>query len=781
LRASLRATAAAWLGIARRISIRRGPAAPVLRLLVGAAALAALSAPAHAQKPQITSVTPAPAPAGGIMTINGTNLTGEYLSILLVAQNPSAPVSSYQLRRHIVSQTPTAVQVKLLGAGADVAHGSYTLKYEVLTNSGKSIGSTEFPLVVGAPTKLGPPTITKITPAVPRAGMDLWIQGTNFPPDLKATLVATPEYAAAGTHTLTRNPAYSADLNSIHFLLPEKMFPARYFLQLNNPAGGTALMEVTVATKEGTLPQPPTNKTPIEPISATGKTRLMIQQNVDKTEARPGEKITYSLLFTGSGERSKNLVIRAWAPAGTTFDHTSIKDGKVERDGDRSVVTWRYPLAPAGGQVGYSVFVDPDAVPGRVVAFEYRMDADGGVSATKPEFAKVRTTRIAPRPINLVVGQVAPSAAPASGIITYTIFYGNDSNEDAQNVYMEARIPANCQVLDVQGSKANGGAIGWNLGTLKAGQAGMTRYRVKVNAKPGDTVLDGGCFIRAGGVAPVTASPLATTVTTGEPKKDFLSVLKRVLTLNLLEPPAGPMPQNIVAVGGGNVITIAGASIIAVGGNNVIAIGPEQALRTGTAASSSVSPGQIIAVGGNNIIAVGGNNVRTPVKADTLVRAANLVGLNGSNLVGLNGSNLVGLNGSNVVALGGNNLNAANVNRVVALGGANVINPQTAGVIALGGANLNPAEIASIVALGGANIISRDGAGIIAVGGMNLKGSGIVALGGMNLLNLNGGTFIPMPGKGAGVVAMGGANVIVVGGNIVAVGGGNIIAPGGGN
>ncbi|HEX2190086.1 MAG TPA: hypothetical protein VHG51_14360, partial [Longimicrobiaceae bacterium] len=237
-------------GIARvPVTVLNGPAsdAPRDRKILYVTRQAAV-APVRPPTPVVTAVGPSPAPLDGTLVITGQHLDAPALSVTLMSQDPSARSSSYNRDRHL-TRGATEVRVPLAGVPA----GSYTLRIDAFDQDRRELATIERPVVVGSPTRLGPPTIARYGPTPVRRGTSLWIEGSNFADDARVLLVPA---GGGGGVPLARTPNARSSQTRLYVSVPANLPPGDFTVRVENPGSGTPAAEVQVAVQHPAAPAP---------------------------------------------------------------------------------------------------------------------------------------------------------------------------------------------------------------------------------------------------------------------------------------------------------------------------------------------------------------------------------------------------------------------------------------------------------------------------------------------------------------------------------------------
>lgn len=189
--------------------------------------------------PVVTSVGPDPVPLTGTIVVRGRNLDAPELFARLVARDPSARVSTHGLDDGM-QRTPTSLRLRV----RDVPAGSYTLVIEAWDTDRTVLGTIERPVVVGAPTRLGAPTVAGTNPGqLPMSGGTLTVNGANFADDVRVTLV-TPD---GRSQALQRAPNRASSLTQVVVLVPPLRWAGAHALRVENPGAGTPAAEHPLA------------------------------------------------------------------------------------------------------------------------------------------------------------------------------------------------------------------------------------------------------------------------------------------------------------------------------------------------------------------------------------------------------------------------------------------------------------------------------------------------------------------------------------------------------
>jgi uncharacterized repeat protein (TIGR01451 family) len=136
----------------------------------------------------------------------------------------------------------------------------------------------------------------------------------------------------------------------------------------------------------------------------------------------------------------------------------------------------------------------------------------GGSSSASLSGQIGRITTVRDTPV-LTISKSASVSVVSGQDLTYTITYGNTGSDNATGVVISDTLPAGTSFISATGGGTlSSGAVTWNIGDLNAGVTAQTvSFTVAVTAPTG-TISNSDYSIQASGVAPVSGSPVTTTV-----------------------------------------------------------------------------------------------------------------------------------------------------------------------------------------------------------------------------------------------------------------------------
>jgi uncharacterized repeat protein (TIGR01451 family) len=259
-------------------------------------------------------------------------------------------------------------------------------------------------------------------------------------------------------------------------------------------------------------------------------------KQVDRSQAIPGDVLTYRLTVAASGDEVvRNVILRDAVP-----DNTQYVAG--------SAVVGGTPVSdPAGGGSPFStginlgtLFPTRDGGPAVTVSFQVRVNPGVPGNTTICNSAQVSSETTAAQPSNQVCTTVpaqglttlgiAKTANPASaapgGTVTFTITVTNPSSANATNVVVRDVLPAGLAyvpnstvvggspVADVSGVSPLSTPAGLSVGTLAAGAQVVVTLRAVVGGSS-DCPVAGTQFSNTGSVeSDQTARQTSTAVVT---------------------------------------------------------------------------------------------------------------------------------------------------------------------------------------------------------------------------------------------------------------------------
>jgi hypothetical protein len=520
-------------------------------------------------RPAITRIDQGPWPVDGTLIVAGENLAVGRIGIALHPRDYNRNSTSYPGDRQIVSRTAEEVRIDLSGVPA----GSYTLALEIYDASGREVLLRESPVVIGAPSVLGPPVVRQVGPHPATLGSTLYLDGESFAENVEVHLVA----AGGARRTLPRSAA-GATFSRIHVTVPTDLQPGTYRVLAVNPTQSTssAAHELLVLragqTAEGWAQE--------QRAAAEAEA---IQRAHAEEQARLAAEARAAAAATGRGARGSTA--RGQAAGGTIGNSPAEAAAPEAAGGDfpvAIVTATGMCLIPAADQPESIVHVRPCPEGGAMYRIEngYVVTAGGNCITPGGEGSvPLRLRRC--------------HGGRANGTVQQWYFHGNKL---AQNASRSNRC------MDVEGGSRQAGArVIWYECRNYETPAENQRFSL------------GGAF-RLGIWALAAMPPDAREAVQGQNGAALFSNGTMVIAAgggNVIAAGGGNViaagGNNVIAPGGGNVIASGGNNVIAPGGGNVIAPGGGN-LRVVNDPSLLIQGASVIASGGNNVIASGALN-----------------------------------------------------------------------------------------------------------------------------------------------------------------------------
>ncbi len=302
----------------------------------------------------------------------------------------------------------------------------------------------------------------------------------------------------------------------------------------------------------------------IPAIDAKDETTIQAEPylNLDKTVlvngspssiTHPGELLTYEISYSNTGKGiANNVVIVDTLPAYINYIDPSASAGGVYNSGARTI-TWNLgDLAVSGsGSVTFNAIVDSNVPHNSVISNLAEITADDGYHAT----ARVDLT--AKRLPGLFVEKRVDKANTTPGdVLTYTVIYGNNSDEVAAvNAVLTDELSSFTTYVD--GSATHSGSydatnhsLTWNVGTLAPNSQYQVTYQVKIKDDvPNGTIITNTATLTASFVDPVSYT-INSLSETGSVSGSTTTVVTYDDTPN--------WPENLTKSGGGLIALLAG-------------------------------------------------------------------------------------------------------------------------------------------------------------------------------------------------------------------------------
>ena len=237
--------------------------------------------------------------------------------------------------------------------------------------------------------------------------------------------------------------------------------------------GETEKVEFTVRVKaeKGTIKNSAiingktTNETETGIINITGK------KEVNTSEAKVGDTLTYTITLTNSGNATGTVTVTDEIPAGTTLVEKSITNNGVESNG---TITWTDVEVKAGDTVE--------------VSFKVTINSDTKTSVTNKAVidGNKPTEEVETKVANITGAKsVDKSTAKVGDTLTYTIILTNSGNADG-TVTVTDEIPTGTTLV-ADSITANGSyneenkTITWTDVKVEAGKTAEVSFKVTIN------------------------------------------------------------------------------------------------------------------------------------------------------------------------------------------------------------------------------------------------------------------------------------------------------------
>ena len=238
--------------------------------------------------------------------------------------------------------------------------------------------------------------------------------------------------------------------------------------------GETEKVEFTVRVKaeKGTIKNSAivngktTNETETGIINITGK------KEVNTSEAKVGDTLTYTITLTNSGNATGTVTVTDEIPAGTTLVEKSITNNGVESNG---TITWTDVEVKAGDTVE--------------VSFKVTINSDTKTSVTNKAVidGNKPTEEVETKVANITGAKsVDKSTAKVGDTLTYTITLTNSGNADGK-VTVTDEIPTGTTLV-ADSITANGSyneenkTITWTDVKVEAGKTAEVSFKVTINS-----------------------------------------------------------------------------------------------------------------------------------------------------------------------------------------------------------------------------------------------------------------------------------------------------------
>ena len=241
--------------------------------------------------------------------------------------------------------------------------------------------------------------------------------------------------------------------------------------------GETEKVEFTVRVKaeKGTIKNSAiingktTNETETGIINITGK------KEVNTSEAKVGDTLTYTITLTNSGNATGTVTVTDEIPAGTTLVEKSITNNGVESNG---TITWTDVEVKAGDTVEVSFKVTINSDTKTSVTNKAVIDGNKPTEEVETKIANITGAK-----------SVDKSTAKVGDTLTYTIILTNSGNADG-TVTVTDEIPTGTRIKDenTTGYNKETNTMTWSNVEVKAGKSVELTLEVVVKDDTTDTV-----------------------------------------------------------------------------------------------------------------------------------------------------------------------------------------------------------------------------------------------------------------------------------------------------
>ncbi len=248
----------------------------------------------------------------------------------------------------------------------------------------------------------------------------------------------------------------------------------------------------------GTDPTPENNSaTEDTPVNASPD--LTITKSDGAVTAVPSGTITYTIDFSNAGDQdATGVVISEIVPANTTFNATAAAPtlwscADASPAGTSCTTTIGNLAAGASGSVTFAVTVN-NPLPTGVIQIDNTVsitdDGNNGLDPDPSDNTDTEDTPVDAAPDLAVSKSDADSTVSPGGVITYTITYENQGNQEATGVVISETVPANTTFNTTASaptvwSCADGASAGSTctvtIASLPAGGSGSITFAVTVD------------------------------------------------------------------------------------------------------------------------------------------------------------------------------------------------------------------------------------------------------------------------------------------------------------
>ena len=198
-------------------------------------------------------------------------------------------------------------------------------------------------------------------------------------------------------------------------------------------------------------------------------------KTVDKTEAKVGDTLTYTITLTNNGNADGTVTVTDEIPAGTTLVEKSITNNGVESNG---TITWTDVEVKAGDTVEVSFKVTINSDTKTSVTNKAVIDGNKPTEEVETKIANITGAK-----------SVDKSTAKVGDTLTYTITLTNSGNADG-TVTVTDEIPTGTRIKDenTTGYNKETNTMTWSNVEVKAGKSVELTLEVVVKDDTTDTV-----------------------------------------------------------------------------------------------------------------------------------------------------------------------------------------------------------------------------------------------------------------------------------------------------
>jgi len=251
----------------------------------------------------------------------------------------------------------------------------------------------------------------------------------------------------------------------------------------------------------------------------TGKPILSVSKAADKTEVKPGEKLTYTITYGNTGNVTATAVtITDAIPFNADFDSAT---GTYAYDAAKRIVTWTIGDVAAGGNATVTLTV---TVKGTLNNGDKINNTTYSVSATNADavYGTAVTTAVV-KPVLSVTKTADAATVDIGGTITYTLTYNNTGGANATTTVITDKVPANTTFVSATGGGTeSGGTVIWNIGNLaKTTGTGTVSFTVRTtttNLAEGTAITNDTYSIASAEITTPVAGAVKVATTVKSPK-----------------------------------------------------------------------------------------------------------------------------------------------------------------------------------------------------------------------------------------------------------------------